>query len=225
VGDLVVRAVGRLGTRPSVVLADPHIAFRTRLRSLLTDDGIDVLGEGSSGEEAVVLVRELAPDVVLLEIDLPDVDGVTGVERIGAAAPEVSVVILTAADDEDGVADAVLAGACGCLLKGSPLGEVVHAVHAAASGRSLVPPQIAARLLGRLGSTAWPAGAAGYAAEPLSRELELLRLLAAGRTKADIAALLDIPPAAVPNNFRRVLRKLQLCTLVQAAATGSRPSP
>jgi DNA-binding NarL/FixJ family response regulator len=207
----------RQGEPLRIVLVDDHALFRTGLRRLLTERGIDVIGEAGSGEEAVQLVRELAPDVVLMDINLPRMSGVEATSQIGGLAPEVRVLVLTISAEEHDVVDAVMAGACGYLLKDSPVEQLVAGIQAASEGESLVSPSIAAQLLRRLREGPTPPAEREVLHELTPRELEILRLIAAGQENAEIAAALYLSPKTVKNNVTRILKKLQLRNRIEAA--------
>jgi DNA-binding NarL/FixJ family response regulator len=191
------------------------------MRRLLAEARVDVVGEASNGREALQLVRELAPDVVLMDVHMPVMTGVEATERIGAFAPEVQVVILTISADERDVVDAVMAGACGYLLKDSPVEHLIAGIRAAAAGQALVSPSIAAQLLRRLREGS--AREAGSVTEELTpRELEILRLLATGMENSEIGAALYLSPKTVKNNVTRILKKLQLRNRIEAAVYATR---
>ena len=204
---------------PRVVLADDHALFRTGLRRLLAAEGIDVVGEASNGRELLELVAELAPDVVLMDIHMPVMNGVEATARLAAQTPEVRVVVVTISADERDVVDAVMAGACGYLLKDSPVEQLVAGIRAAAEGDSLVSPSIAAQLLRRLRNTADPRPQPGTLT---ARELEILRLIAAGKANPEIARALYLSPKTVKNNVTRILKKLQLRNRIDAAVYATR---
>jgi DNA-binding NarL/FixJ family response regulator len=197
-----------------VVVVDDDALFRATLRRLLAIAGVEVLGEAGDGHEALQLVRELAPDVVLMDIHLPRLDGVRATERIAAFAPEVRVVVLTHSADERDVVEAVMAGASGYLLKDAPAEELLTGVRAAAAGESLLSPSIAAHLLRHLRALEPQRTADG---DLTARELEILRLLAAGKDNAEIGAALYLSPKTVKNNVTRILKKLQLRNRIEAA--------
>lgn len=190
-----------------VVLADGHALFRSRLRRLLVREGIDVVGETASGEEAILLACELVPDVLLTEIELEDMDGVESIARVSEIAPEVRILVLTTSAEARDVAKALLAGASGHVAKGSPPDRLAAAVHAVAVGGSLIEAPVAAQLL-RGDAVAVAAG--HHPGGVSARELEILRLLAAGKADPEIAAVLGLPPRALRNSVTRVLKKLQL---------------
>src|SRR3954452_11666594 len=133
-----------------VLLVDDHDLFRTGLQNLLEEQGLRVVGEAATGEEAVRSVRELAPDVVVMDLNMPGISGVDATRQITAEAPLTRVVVLTISDQDGDVMDAILAGACGYLLKDSSLHALMHGVQAAAIGESLVSPTIATKVLQRV---------------------------------------------------------------------------
>lgn len=207
---------------PRVVLVDDDALFRTSLRRLLAAEGVDVVGEAGNGEEALRLVRELAPEVVLMDVHMPVLDGVRCAERIAAFAPEVDVVMLTISADEQDVVDAVMAGACGYLLKDAPLDDLLAGIRAAAAGESLVSPSIAAHLLRRVRDNHGARDRRPGESELTARELEILSLLAAGKENHEIAEALYLGEQTVKNNVTRILKKLQLRNRIEAAVYATR---
>jgi DNA-binding NarL/FixJ family response regulator len=173
--------------------------------------------EAGSGAEAVALVRELAPDVVLMDLNMPGMTGVEATRRIAQIAPLTRVVMLTISADDSDVMDAVLAGACGYLLKDSPIHDLLHGIRAAAAGESLISPQVAATVLQRLRAATAPEAAAGVRAELSDRELDVLRLIASGKDNEEIARELAISPKTVKNHISNILVKLQVENRIQAA--------
>jgi DNA-binding NarL/FixJ family response regulator len=206
------------GADPRVLVVDDHDLFRTGLVYLLSEQGVDVVGAAPNGQVALELVRELAPDVVVMDLKMPQVSGVEATREITAAAPRTRVLVLTVSDESGDVADAVMAGACGYLLKDAPLEHLIDGIRAAASGESLISPQIAAKVLGLLRSRLSPAEAgAGPATELSARELEVLKLLANGKDNHQIARELFISPKTVKNHISNILMKLHIENRIQAA--------
>ena len=201
-----------------VLVADDHDLFRSGLRGLLEGAGLVVVGEASRGDEAVRAVGEFAPDVVVMDLNMPVLDGVHATREIVSSSPLTRIVVLTVSDQEEDVMDAILAGACGYLLKSSSIEQLVAGIHAAAVGESLVSPHIAAKVLQRLraGSTD-TASAETIRAELSDREVEVLKLVAAGLENAEIAAKLHISPKTVKNHLSNIVMKLQFENRIQAA--------
>src|SRR5881392_2482681 len=152
--------------RPRVLLVDDHDLFRTGLRNLLEEEGVDVVGEAAEGEDALRYVRELQPDVVVMDLNMPRMNGVEATKRIVAHAPLTRVLVLTISDQDADVMDAIYAGACGYLLKDASIEEVMRGIHSAAVGESLISPTIAGRVLERVRSS----GASPDAAETIRAE-------------------------------------------------------
>jgi DNA-binding NarL/FixJ family response regulator len=201
-----------------VLLVDDHDLFRTGLRSLLEEQGVQVVGEAENGSEALRQVGELAPDVVIMDLKMPGLTGVETTRRVSSIAPLSRVVVLTISADDEDVMDAVMAGACGYLLKDSSIDQLMDGIRAAAGGASLISPQIAAKLLQRLrAQSADTVAAATIRAELSERELEVLRLIANGKDNAEIARDLFISPKTVKNHISNILMKLQIDNRIQAA--------
>ncbi len=201
-----------------VVLVDDHDLFRTGLRTLLEEQGVLIVGEASAGSEAIQIVRELAPDVVVMDLNMPGISGVDATRQIAAVAPLTRVLVLTISDQDGDVMDAILAGACGYLLKDSSIQELMRGIEAAGAGESIVSPTIAAKVLQRVrASSAQPEIEKTIRAELSEREIEVLKLIANGKDNAQIAAELHISPKTVKNHISNILMKLQIDNRIQAA--------
>ena len=201
-----------------VVIVDDHDLFRTGLRNLLSEQGVQVVGEAANGRDALRQVSELAPDVVIMDLNMPVISGVETTRQLAAVAPLTRVVVLTISADDEDVMNAVVAGACGYLLKDSSIQELVAGITAAASGESLISPQIASKVLQRLRSQGTHADAAKTIRAELSdREIEVLKLIANGKDNAQIARELFISPKTVKNHISNILMKLQIENRIQAA--------
>ena len=201
-----------------VVIVDDHDLFRTGLRNLLEEQGVQIIGEAASGAEAVRIVRELAPDVVVMDLNMPGMGGVDATRHITAIAPLTKVVMLTISEEDSDVMDAILAGACGYLLKDSSIQDLMAGIRAASLGESLISPNIAAKVLQRVRATSTqPEIANTIRAELSDREIEVLKLIANGKDNAVIAAELHISPKTVKNHISNILMKLQIDNRIQAA--------
>jgi DNA-binding NarL/FixJ family response regulator len=196
--------------RIRVLVADDHGSFRAGLRALLaTAPDLEVVGESATGEAAVVEAEEVQPDVILMDIDMPGLDGVEATRRIVDALPHIAIVVLTMLEDDETVFSAVRAGARGYLLKGAQRTEILRAVRAAASGEALFGPGVARRLVDFF---ARPAPAADPAAFPelTVREREILELVARGRSNTEITQALVLSPKTVRNHVSNIFSKLQV---------------
>lgn len=201
-----------------MVIVDDHDLFRTGLRNLLEEQGIQVLAEAASGEEALRLVRELTPEVVVMDLNMPGMNGVEATRHIASIAPLTRVVVLTISDQDGDVMDAILAGACGYLLKDSSIQELIRGIEAAAVGESLISPHIASKVLQRLrASSTQPEIERAIRTELSDREIDVLKLIANGKDNAQIAAELHISPKTVKNHISNILMKLQIDNRIQAA--------
>ena len=203
---------------PRVVIVDDHDLFRTGLKSLLEEHGVQVVGEASSGDQAVRLVLELAPDVVVMDLNMPGMTGVEATRKINGVAPLSRVVVLTISDQDADVLDAIVAGACGYLLKDSSIDDLLRGIRAAAIGESLISPHIASKVLQRVRSASTlPGGADAIRSELSEREIDVLKLIANGKDNAEIARQLFISPKTVKNHISNILMKLQIENRIQAA--------
>jgi DNA-binding NarL/FixJ family response regulator len=201
-----------------VLLVDDHDLFRTGLRNLLEEQTVQVVGEAADGAQAIRMVRELAPDVVVMDLNMPGMTGVEATRQVTTLAPLTRVVVLTISDQDDDVMNAILAGACGYLMKDSSIQDLMQGIRAAAVGESLISPHIAAKVLQRLRATGTSEqDAATIRAELSDREIEVLKLIANGKDNANIAAELHISPKTVKNHISNILMKLQIDNRIQAA--------
>ena len=205
------------GDRLRVLLVDDHDLFRTGLRNLLEEQGVQVVGEAASGSDALRIVREIAPDVVVMDLNMPGMSGVEATREITAIAPLTRVVVLTISDQDDDVMDAIVAGACGYLVKDSSIEELMRGINAAAIGESLISPPIASKVLQRMRAVTLDQGAEKIRAELSERELDVLRLIANGKDNSEIAEALHISPKTVKNHISNILMKLQIENRIQAA--------
>jgi DNA-binding NarL/FixJ family response regulator len=201
-----------------VLLVDDHDLFRSGLVNLLSEHGLHVVGEAENGDVALRLVRELAPDVVIMDLNMPGPSGVDVIRQMTSIAPLTRVVVLTISADDSDVINAVMGGACGYLLKDSSVDQLIAGIHSAAAGESLISPQIAAKMLQMLRAQRSSVDAAETIRAELSeREIEVLKLIANGHDNAEIARALFISPKTVKNHISNILMKLQMENRIQAA--------
>ena len=200
-----------------VLLADDQELVRSGFRLILElADGIEVVGEAGDGRDAVRLAKELEPDVVLMDVRMPELDGIEATRRLRQAGVDARVLVLTTFDLDDYVYAAMRAGASGFLLKDAPREQLVTAVRTVARGEALLAPAVTRRLIERFVERPAPLEAAPALAELSARELEVLRLVARGLSNAEIAAELFIGEATVKTHVARILRKLDVRDRVQA---------
>jgi len=199
-----------------VLLADDHPVFRKGLSALLTSlPDTTVVGEAASGEQAVALAAHSAPDVVVMDLNMPDMNGVEATRHILAHRPSTSVLVLTMSEDDESVFAAMRAGARGYLLKGADTDEVVAAITAVARGEAIFGRTVAQRILGFL-TQPLTAFDTHLFPELSTREREVLDLIAAGVNNADIAKRLYLSPKTVRNHVSSVFTKLQVADRAQA---------
>jgi DNA-binding NarL/FixJ family response regulator len=203
----------------TVVLADDQELVRSGFRLILELAGIEVLGEAGDGGEAVELARSLQPDVVLMDVRMPGMDGIEATRRIGLAGLPTRVLVLTTFDLDEYVYEALRAGASGFLLKDSGRERLVEAVRTVAAGESLFAPTVLQRLVDHYVERP-PAGTRRDArlADLSERETEVLRMIGRGLSNAEIASELVISHATVKTHVRHVLQKLGLRDRAQAVA-------
>ena len=203
-----------------VLIADDHERFRRGLRMVLeAEDSIEVVAEAADGLEAVSKVEELAPDVVLMDVRMPNQNGIEATRTIREIFPSTRIIMLTVSDEEDDLFDAVKAGANGYLLKEVSIEEVADAVRAVVQGQSLISPSMAAKLITEFGSLARRAQESEMAPSPRlsDRELEVLKRVATGMSNEEIAAELGLSTPAVRNHVANILVKLQLRSRIESA--------
>ena len=201
--------------RIRILIADDNAEFRERLRGLLAaQPDLAVVGEAASGDAALVLAARLLPDVVLMDLQMPDLNGIEATRRLVATSPHVGVLVVTMFDDDDSVFAAMRAGARGYLLKGARKAETLRAIRAVASGEAIFSPVIARRLMGfftavRPVPTLFP--------ELTDREREILAHIAQGRGNQEIAGRLSLSLKTVRNHVSIIYGKLQVADRAQAA--------
>ena len=203
---------------PRVLLVDDHEIYRAGLRGLLEEAGIDIVGEAASGEAALTLVEEKHPNVVIMDLNMPGMGGIEAARQIATLAPLTRVIMLTVSSAAPDITDAVLAGACGYLLKSATTQEIVGGITAASRGDALLSPSVAAKLLERVREApARPNIPDPASASLTDREIEVLRLLSSGMDNAEIGRTLFISPSTVKNHISSILLKLQIENRIQAA--------
>ncbi len=198
-----------------VLLADDHMLFREGLRSLLTTTDIDVVGEAATGQDAVVMAEQLQPDIVLMDIQMPGMNGIEATRRIVRTSPHIGVVVVTMFDDDDSVFAAMRTGARGYVLKGAGQAEMVRTIQAAARGEALFGPAIAGRLMSYFQQPRQQATADLFP-ELTSRELEVLALIAQGDNNETISRQLAISNKTVRNHVSNIFSKLQVADRAEA---------
>jgi DNA-binding NarL/FixJ family response regulator len=207
-----------------LLLADDQGLFREGLRTLLSaQPELEVVGEAANGDEALALAASLRPDVVLMDVQMPVLDGVAATRRLRLAQPECRVILLTTFDDDEYVFEGLRAGAVGYLLKDTPSARLMDAIRAAARGESFLQPSVAAKVVAEFARLAGQAPAASPdqraagLAEPLTeRELEILRLVAGGLSNKEIAAHLYLAEGTIKNHLTNILGKLGASGRMQA---------
>lgn len=202
-----------------VIVVDDHDLFRTGLSTLLSAQrDIELVAQASGGVRAIRLAMELRPDVILMDLRMPDLGGPEATQRIVRELPATRIVVLTAMADGAAVTSAIQSGACGFMAKDSPIDDVIAAVRAAASGAAWLSPRAAEIVLGTIRHADAKLTVPGAALEDLSpRELDVLRLIARGMENAEIAKELNISPRTAKNHVSSILTKLGVTNRIQAA--------
>jgi DNA-binding NarL/FixJ family response regulator len=205
-----------------VVLVDDHPVYREGLARLLSQSGVEVVAQAGNGPDALSIVEEAAPDVVVMDLNMPGMSGVEVTRKLVERNPASRVLVVSVSAQEEDVTEAILAGASGYVLKDGPVEEVVAGIQAAANGESLISPRIATMLLRRMRLDG-PSEIEAPATTPLSdRELQVLRLVAEGKGNQEIGEALYIGQSTVRNHISSILMKLQVDNRVQAAVRAVR---
>jgi DNA-binding NarL/FixJ family response regulator len=204
--------------RVRVLVVDDDDLMRAGLRAVISsDDGIEVVGEAGDGRAAIHAVRTYSPDVVLMDVRMPDLDGIAATRELLAATPQLKVAILTTFEDDDYIFGALSAGASGFLLKRTKPEELIAAIHTLAAGDSLLSPSVTRRVVERMaGQPVFDPAAARRLAQLTPREREVLELISHGMSNSEIAAAFVIEESTVKTHVKRILMKLHLRDRVQA---------
>ena len=217
------------GSEPvTAVLVDDQELIRNALRQSLSRAGVEIVGAAESGEESIQLVLDLRPDVVLMDHLLPGISGVEAIRRLSALAPATRILVLTGTEDRTGVVEAILAGACGYILKSATHDEITGAVRASAAGECVISSRVAGDLLERIRERDIPVtarseqAAAAIRAVLTERELEIFKRLASGHSNQEIGRELSLSENTVKNHIASILAKLQLDNRIQAAVQAVR---
>ncbi|MCI0713391.1 MAG: response regulator transcription factor [Chloroflexi bacterium] len=200
-----------------ILLADDHTLFRVGMRSLLQSiDELEVVGEAATGEETIAKAAELQPDVILMDIQMPDVNGIEATRQILRTSPHIGIIMLTMFKDDESVFMAMRAGARGYVLKGADQDVMLRAIHGVANGESLFSPEIAKRLI-HFFATLQPTAPREIFPELTAREREVLSMVAQGHNNAEISQTLGITMKTVRNHVSNIFNKLQVADRTQAA--------
>lgn len=191
-----------------ILIADDQAITRSGIRALLAaQHDIEIIAEAQNGEEAITLAASLEPDVILMDLRMPLVNGIDATRRIHRLSPHIGILVLTVFEDDTSVFPAIRAGARGYLLKNTEQEELLRAIHTVANGGAIFSPGIAQKVLGYLHSP--PSDVPEQLFDELtSREREILELIAQGKTNVEIASLLNLSPKTVSNNISNVLLKV-----------------
>jgi DNA-binding NarL/FixJ family response regulator len=201
-----------------VLIADDDDLMRAGLRAVLSsDEEVEVVGEAADGREAIDRTRRLQPDVVLMDVRMPNVDGIAATREIVTAVPRARLLILTTFEDDDYVFGALRAGASGFLLKRTRPEQLIAAIHTIAAGEALLSPAVTRTVIDRMARQPQPDSAAGRLLRELTpRERDVLELVARGLSNDEIATSLVVEESTVKTHMKRILGKLELRDRVQA---------
>lgn len=199
-----------------ILIADDHPMFRDGLRALIASlPDMAFHGEAIDGEQAITLAESLQPDVVVMDLQMPGVNGIAAARRILQQSPHIGVLVVTMFEDDDSVFAAMRAGARGYVLKGAAQEEILRAIRAVASGEAIFSPAIARRMI-RYFAASRTAGPVDAFPELTDREREILTLIARGRSNAEIVDQLVLSPKTVRNHISNIFAKLQVADRAQA---------
>lgn len=206
--------------RTRILLIDDQALFREALRTLLSlQAGLEIVGEAATGAEAVELVRQLHPDLVLMDLRMPVMGGVEATRRVREASPDTRVLVLTTFHEDTEIFDALRAGASGYLLKDTPSEKLVEAIHAVVRGESVIEPSVATKVVAEFNRlSSLRSTEATVSSTMLSvREMDVLRHLARGRTNKEIASDLHVTEGTVKNHLTNIFSRLGVLDRTQAA--------
>jgi DNA-binding NarL/FixJ family response regulator len=201
-----------------VLIADDHALFRQGVRRLLeTADDIEIVGEAESGEETIELVEQLAPDIVLLDVAMPNLSGLEAARVIKTMSPRTGVIMLTVHADEEYLFEAIKAGAMGYLLKDTTPDELMNAIRVVYQGEGLLAPSVAAKVMREFARTREVTDLSSVLTPLTSREVEILQQVTAGLANKEIAQRLSISDRTVKNHLSNIMEKLHVNSRTQAA--------
>jgi DNA-binding NarL/FixJ family response regulator len=202
---------------PRVLIADDDDLMRAGLEAVLSSDpAIEVIGNAATGRQAVDRARRVSPDVVLMDVRMPDLDGIAATRELARAAPETRILILTTFEQDDYIFGGLRAGASGFLLKRTPPEGLIAAVHTIAAGESLLSPSVTSRVIARMATQPTPEFDGARLEELTPREREVLDLMARGLSNAEIADALVVEESTIKTHVKRILMKLGVRDRVQA---------
>jgi len=205
--------------KPKILIADDHTLFRQGLRRILSDfDDLKVIAEATNGDEAVTLVEQMEPDIVLMDVSMPRMGGLEATRRIKAMRPETQVIMLTVSEKDEDLFEAVRVGARGYLLKNAEARELAEAIRRVFAGEAMIAPAMAVRLLDGFGALTKKTDQTPDPEALTEREIDVLRLVAQGLANKEIADQLVLSEHTVKTHLRHILDKLHLKSRAQAAA-------
>jgi len=199
-----------------ILVVDDHVFFRDGLRTLISSAAdLELIGEAANGQEAIAAAVELQPDVVLMDVKMPDMDGIRATRQIVQTSPHICVLTLTMLEDDSSIFAAMRAGARGYMLKGASHEEMLVAIRAVATGQAIFSPPVAERMIDFFNAMR-PADTHGQFPELTGREREVLSLVAQGCANRTIAEMLVVSPKTVSNHVSNILSKLQVADRAEA---------